>query len=159
MTANSDYFFLNLKQLYPAFRKPAAIDVEIWEEELADYSQENIHKALKSYRKSALGGYVPTPIQFRDFLYPYKPVVKKETLPLSPETYLMDEDIRQGRCKHLFPTYVAGVRYVLNEKLKDFVDEELFNKMTRGMRYRAAVDYGLFADFDQVLDIVAKKGA
>ena len=157
MSKNSDYFFLNLKQLYPNFKRPATIDVEIWEDELADFTLKDIYAALKAYRKSSSGGVIPTPFQFKDFLYPYKPIEQKVSLPLSPESYLMEQDIKAKRCKYLFPTYVAGVRYVLDVKLKDYVDEETLKKMTNGMRYRAAVDYGLFADFDKTLDIVAPR--
>lgn len=156
MTSKSDYFFLELKQLYTNFSKPAAIDEEIWAETLEPFSKENIRAALKTYRMSKNGAFVPTVAQFKDYLFPYEERVKKEDLPLSPETYLMDEDIRQGRCKYLFPIYAKAVQYVLEVKVKESVGDEVFSKLSRGMKYRTAVDYGLFADFDKVLEMISK---
>ena len=158
MSNNSDYFFLNLKQLYPNLCQPAKIDVEIWEEILEPFSQDEIYAALKSYRKSSSGNFAPMPSVFKDYLSPYvKRECQEPSLPLSPETYLMDEDIKAGRCKHLFPTYARAVQYVLNEKLKEAVGEETFATYTPGQRYRQAVDLGLFADFDEVLDLVYRE--
>lgn len=160
MTENSDYFFWNLKELYPNFKRPSAIDEDIWAEMLKPYTKENIYAALKSYRKSAKGTYPPIPAQFEEFLYPYtKRVVVVEELPLSPSTYLMDEDIKAGRCKYFFPIYEKAVNYVFDEKLKEVLGAEEFAKLpSRGARYRKAVDLCLFADFEQALDLVYQRG-
>lgn len=158
MTKKTDFFFLNVKDIYPNFNPPAKIDAEIWAEMLEPFEEKQIHDALKDYRLSQYGNFIPTPANFREFIAFYKTRKVEETLPLSPETYLMEQDIAAGRCKYFFETYVRGVDYVLNVKLKEVVGKEQLKKMTTGMRYRAAVDYGLFADFDEVLDIVYKKG-
>jgi len=154
MTNKSDYFFLNLKQMYQGFRKPSEIDEEVWAEVLEPFEQDDIRKALKAYRKSKNGQFVPSVAQFEEYLYPYEKRVVKEYLPLSPELYLIEQDIKQGRCKYLYPTYVEAVKYVFNVKVKEAVGEEAFKKFTLGKKYRTAVDYGLFADFDKVLDMV-----
>lgn len=160
MSNKSDYFFLCLKQLYPNFAKPSAIDEEIWEEMLCNFGAEDIYGALKSYRKSALGGSIPTPVKFNDFLYPYQKKNKPidNALPLSPETALMEEDIKAGRCKYFFYDYVEGVQYVLYQKIKDYVDEKTLATYSRGMRYRVAVEYGLFGEFEEILDQLHQKG-
>lgn len=157
MTSKSDYFFLNLRQLYPNFNKPAPLDVEIWEETLEPFKEEDIRAALKTYRQSVHGAFVPTVAQFKDYLYPYEPRETREDLPLSPESYLMEQDIKKGRCRYFYPDYARAVAYVLDVKVKESVGEEAFKKMTRGMKYRTAVDNGLFADFDDVLDLVVKE--
>lgn len=159
MSKKSDFFFLHLKQLYPHFARPSAIDEEIWEDTLAPFCIEDIYKALKNYRQDKNGGSIPTPCVFKEFLYPYVPLKLDNSLPLSPETVLMEEDIKAGRCKHLFPDYVKGVEYVLYHKLQEYVDKEELDTYSRGRRYYKAVEYGLFGEFDDVLEIVHPKGA
>ena len=158
MTKKSDFLFWNLKKIYPNLSRPSQIDEDIWVDILEPYSELDIYAALKSYRQSAVGERIPFPRQFQDFLRLYARREPDNSLPLSPESHLIAEDKRAGRCKHFFPTYVRGVHYVLNVKLKAEIGEEEFDKMTRGMRYQAAVDNGLFADFDEVLDYVYKEG-
>lgn len=160
MSKKSDYFFLCLKQIYPNFSKPSSIDEDIWADMLSPFEIEDIYGAVKSYRKSALGGCIPTPIKFQDFLYPYQKKMKAvdNTLPLSPETALMEEDIRAGRVKYFFNDYVRGVEYVLYDKIKEYVDEKTLAKYSRGMRYHVAVEYGLFGDFEEILDQLHQGG-
>ena len=158
MTKKSDFLFWNLKKIYPSLCRPLKIDEEIWSGILEPYSELDIYAALKEYRQSPVGARIPLPRQFEDFLKMYARREVDNSLPPSPECYLIEEDKREGRCKHFFPTYKRGVEYVLNVKLKLEIGEEEFNKMTRGMRYQAAVDNGLFADFDEVLDYVYKEG-
>ena len=42
MSQKSDYFFLNIKQVYPNFARPSALETEIWEEMLEPYTQGDI---------------------------------------------------------------------------------------------------------------------
>ncbi|MBP3687108.1 MAG: hypothetical protein J6J35_01935 [Alphaproteobacteria bacterium] len=157
MSEKSDYLFLSIKQLYPAFAKPAALDMEIWAEMLEPFDEEDIKSALKDYRRSDMTGQAPKPGTFRNYLAPYKRELREvDDLPWSPESYLMEQDIKAGRCKYFFPDYVSGVQYILNVLVKKEVGEKMFRKMTSGMKYRTAVDYGMFADFDKILEIVTK---
>lgn len=159
MSKKSDYFFVNIKQVYPTFLRPSALDTEIWEEVLEPYSEEEILAGIKSYRKNVDTGFAPSPAKFTAYLYrPARGEDLKPDLPLSPETYLMEEDIKAGRCKHLFPTYCHAVEYVFNVKLRELYPAEEFKKFSLGQKYRLSVDLGLFADFDEVLDLVYKKG-
>ncbi|MBO5038239.1 MAG: hypothetical protein J6C85_02115 [Alphaproteobacteria bacterium] len=157
MSKKSDYLFLSIKQVYPAFAKPAALDMEIWEEMLEPFDQDDIKSALKDYRRTDVTGQAPRPGTFRTYLKPYEKVFREvDELPWSPESYLMEEDIKAGRCKYFFPDYASGVQYILDVRVKEIVGEKMYRKFTPGMKYRAAVDYGLFADFDEVLEIVTK---
>lgn len=160
MSNKSDYFFLCVKQIYPNFMKPSKIDEEIWADMLERFRADDIYDALKKYRKSVLGGSIPTPIKFQDFLYPYQKKNKPidNSLPLSPETALMEEDINAGRCKYFFRDYAEGVQYVLYEKIKEYVDEKTLKTYSRGMRYHLAVEYGLFGEFEEILDQLHQKG-
>lgn len=160
MSKKSDYFFLNIKQIYPTFTKPSAIDMEIWAELLAPYSEDEIRSGIKAYRQNEDTGFAPTPARFKTYLIG-KPSHRKtvvDDLPLSPESYLMHNDIKAGRCKYFFMTYSNAVEYVLEEKLKKEVSPDEFKNYTRGMKYRQAVEFGLFADFDETLDYVFAKG-
>lgn len=156
MSKNSDFFFLNLKQLYPNFLKPVALDVEIWEEMLEKHTPDSIRKALKAYRQSERGNYIPTPAQFKEYLFFYQPRPKPEVddLPEFPASYLMDQDIKNNRRKYFYPTYHAGVQYVLGKVLLNAIGEAEFRSLTYRQRYRRAVDLGLFGNFEEILDYV-----
>ena len=118
MSDKSDYFFLNIKQVFPNFAKPTPLEAEIWAELLEPYQKDEILEAIKSYRKAEETNFAPNPAKFKNYLFKRRPKNDKPVLPLSPETYLMEEDIKAGRCRHLFPTYVKAVAYVLDVKLK-----------------------------------------
>ncbi len=158
MSQKSDYFFVTIKQVYPNFAKPSEMDVEIWEEVLEPYSVETIRRGIKSYRKNVDTGFAPTPAKFREYLYaPAEPKRnQKPELPLCPEKYLMEADIKAGRCRHFFPTYARAVAYVIDVKVREVAKPEDYLMMSRMARYRFAVDNGLFADFERVLDQVYK---
>ena len=157
MSKKSDYFFVNIKQIYPTFSRPSILDVEIWEEVLEPYDLDEIMAGIKSYRKNEETNFAPNPCKFKKYLFSkYKPN-KKFELPLSPEKYLMEQDIKAGRCVHLFPTYAKAVEYVLDEKLAELYTKDEFKKFSRGMRYHLAVENGLFADFDKTLDFVKRR--
>ena len=156
MTKKSDFLFLNLKQLYPNFCRPAPLDEEIWIEMLEGYSEETIKKALKSHRESKSGVFIPTIPQMRELLELYKPCVKPEEddgLPDRPASYLMDEDIKAHRRKYFYPTYPDAVDYILYELLYKTIGEES-RGLTDRQRYRRAVDLGLFGNLDKILDFV-----
>ncbi len=158
MSKKSDYFFLNIKQVYPTFTKPSALETEIWEEMLEPYDLADILAGIKSYRKTEEMNFAPNPARFKNYLFSHrKRAEPKLSLPLSPETYLMEEDIKSGRCRHFFPTYCKGVEHVLEVKLKKLYPEEEFKAFSRGKKYRLAVENGLFADFDTILDMVKGK--
>ncbi len=157
MSDKSDYFFLNLKQVFPNFAKPTPLETEIWDEILQPYQKNEILEAIKTYRKCEDSNFPPNPAKFKNYLFKRTLKKDKPVLPLSPETYLMEEDIKAGRCRHFFPTYVKAVAYVLDVKLKEIVSERDFRSFSRGHKYRLAVEYGLFADFDKTLDLVYRE--
>lgn len=151
MSKKSDYLFWNLKQLYPTMGAPTKIDEEIYAEMLEPYSTEEIYAAIKSHRKGERGGYVPRLSELKESLelnHPQRQYVRD--LPLSPEVYLMREDERMGRTKYFFPDYKIAVNYILTERLRKEVGDWAADKLF-AERFRIAVDYGLFADFTEVV--------
>ena len=158
MSSKSDFFFAHIKQIYPTFPKPSGLETEIWEEILEPYDEEFILKGIKSYRKSVDTPYAPSPAKFCEYLYqPAKKDEREAELPMCPASYLMQEDQKAGRCVHFFPTYEKAVQYILNQKTKELLTPDEYKQTTYGERYRFAVDNGLFADFDTILDLVYNK--
>ena len=67
-TLETKFLFDKIKKMYPTFEIPDEIDIECWTEVLQGYSQEDILKALKSYRKTVEYNQAPTPGTFAKFL-------------------------------------------------------------------------------------------
>lgn len=156
MSKKSDYFFITIKSVYKNFSKPSEIEIEIWEDILEPYELDDIRVAIKSYRQNEENSFAPIPARFKQYLYRKnkKQEAKEPDLPLSPETYLMEQDIKEGRCKYFYPIYAETVEYVLKDKVKELVGKEKFKKLSRGQCYRIAVDNGLFGDFEKYLDFI-----
>lgn len=62
------FLFDKIKRIYPTFEKPDEFDVECWTEILSGYSQDDILRALKAYRKTVEYNTPPTPASFSKFL-------------------------------------------------------------------------------------------
>lgn len=158
MTHRTDYFFLHIKDIYHNFPRPSKIEEEIWDEVLTPYNAEEMKSAIKSYRKSGDGAFPPIPSKFAPHLRTIKKYKKKtEPLPFSPEHYYMQEDIKNYRCKYLYPVYVDAVKYILTEMLQHYVSKDKLKKLTHEEKYNLAMEYGLFEYFHIILDMVAKK--
>lgn len=158
MTNRTDYFFIHVKGLYPNFKRPTELEEEIWDEVLMSYNADEIRVAIKSYRKSQDGTFPPIPSKFTPYLKKIKKEdEKKEARPFSPEHYLMQEDIKNHRCKYLYPVYVDAVNYITHDLLKNYISENKIKDMTHNERYHLAVEYGLFENFQHILTIVANK--
>lgn len=84
MSQKSDYFFLNIKQVYPNFARPSALETEIWEEMLEPYTQGDILAGIKSYRKSEDTNFAPNPARFRSYLYSRAKKAEKPCRALPP---------------------------------------------------------------------------
>lgn len=80
----------------------------------------------------------------------------------------MKQDIKRNKCKYTLSTYKRAVDYIMTTLLKETIGEREFLEMEysyrndgcklRGMQYRKALEFGLFDEFDNVLDKVAKEG-
>ena len=159
MKCKSDCFLLNVKEIYPDFLKPSVEEYKIWEKMLNPYSAEEIIMGLKKWRKVKGKKIAPNVEEFGRYLGGGKKDFKiKGGLPFNPEGYLMEQDIKAGRCKHFYPTYCKAVRYIFNVRLKELYKEKGFKDFSYSQKYRLAVENGLFADFDDVLDFVKESG-
>lgn len=63
------FLFDKMKRLYPTFQVPDVIDIDCWTDILAGYSQDEILKALKAYRKTVEYNTAPIPSVFSKFLH------------------------------------------------------------------------------------------
>lgn len=157
MTQRTDYFFIHIKSIYPNFQRPSELDEEIWDEILTPYNADEIKTAIKSYRKNEDGAFAPIPSKFTPYLHKIKKQNKPEALPFSPEHYLMQEDIKNHRCKYLYPVYVEAVKYTTTDLLKKYISNKKLKEMPHEERYKLAVEYGLFEHFQHTLNLVANK--
>ncbi len=83
------------------------------------------------------------------------------------EVELMKQDIKRNKCKYTLITYKRAVDYIMTTLLKETIGEREFLEMEysyrydgcklRGMQYRKALELGLFDEFDNVLDKMAKE--
>ena len=153
-------FFLNLEELYPTFQKQNQKYFHKWQELLTPFSVDDIIFAIKKYKRANKTTTPPTLEEFKKYLTHTKSIkqIKKTYLPFSPENYLMEQDLKAKRCKYLYPTYCKAVRYILNVRLKQHHTKEEYKALNFSARYISAVEKGLFADFDKVLDFVHKSG-
>ncbi len=153
-------FLLNIKELYPNFNYPSQNLIQKWDQTLSPFSADEIIFAIKQWRKTYGTSQAPTIKLFTPYLVKKnsKTLSKRQSLPFSPENYLMEQDIKANRCKHLYPTYCKAVKYIINIRLKEYYNKTDFKKLNYSQRYSQAVEKGLFADFDKVLDFVSKNG-
>lgn len=154
----TECFLLNLKELYPSLKKPSQKILSDWQTLLSPLSVDEIISNLKLWVKNNPST-PPTPSTFITKL-PHTPKTShtKKNLPFSPETYLFEQDIKKNRNKHLYSTYCKAVRYIINYRLKEYYPKEEFKTFNYSARYERAVEKGLFADFDEILDFVHTQG-
>jgi len=147
--------------------------IEQWIAELGDYSETQLRQAcynLFKYKKVAT---------FPKLAHVLAELCDqpKENLPSSTnktgsrymciEQELMQQDIQTKRCKYFFPIYKEAVEYILNDLLKETIGKEeyfLLEKtykhdfpLLRGKKYRKSLELGLFDNFDDILEQVAKE--
>ena len=158
MTILTDYFFLNVKNIYHNFPRPSDIEEEIWNEMLSPYNLDEIRSAIKTYRKSEDGAFAPIPSKFSPYLRHIKRRKQKpEPLPFSPEHYFMQEDIKNNRCKYLYPVYVDAVKHTLFYLLEKVATQKELKDINYEQRYKLAAEYGLFDYFQNTLVTVANQ--
>ena len=153
-------FLLNIKELYPNFQYPSYETIRKWKDILEPYTADEIISAIKQWRKNNSIQNAPDVELFKSYLVKKneKNLTKCQFLPFNPESYLMEQDIKANRCKHLYPIYCRAVKYIINTRLKNFCSKNEFKHLNYSQRYTMAVEKGLFADFDKILDFVSTNG-
>lgn len=147
--------------------------IEQWITELGDYSETQLRQAcynLFKYKK------VATFPKLAHVLAELCDQPKEISLPSTDklgsrymciEQEFMQRDIQAKRCKYCFPIYKTAVERILNDLLKNAVGEgEYFSlektyqhdfPLLRGKKYRKSLELGLFDNFDEILEQVAKE--
>ena len=147
--------------------------IEQWIKELGDYSESQLKQAcynLFKYKKVATFpklAHILAELSDQD-----KEEIKSKT-PETPKAFmcleveLMKQDIKRNKCKYTLITYKRAVDYIMTTLLKETIGEREFLEMEysyrydgcklRGMQYRKALELGLFDEFDNVLDKMAKE--
>ena len=83
------------------------------------------------------------------------------------EVEFMRRDIRLNKCKYTLPIYKAAFYYTINDLLKITIGEREYMELEysyrndgcqlRSIQYRKAVELGLFDNFDETLEKMAKE--
>ena len=133
--------------------------IEQWVKELGDYSEAQLKQAcfnLFKYKK------VATFPKLAHILAELSDQDKEEIKSKTPET-----PKKRNKCKYTLSTYKRAVDYIMTTLLKETIGEREFLEMEysyrndgcklRGMQYRKALELGLFDEFDNVLDKMAKE--
>lgn len=147
--------------------------IEQWIKELGDYSEIQLKQAcynLFKYKK------VATFPKLAHILAELSDQ-QKETAPkqssercssgMCLEVELMRRDIRLNKCKYTLPIYRAALYYTINDLLKIKIGEREYMELEysyrndgcklRSVQYRKSVELGLFNDFDETLEKIAKE--
>ena len=79
----------------------------------------------------------------------------------------MRRDIRLNKCKYTLPIYRAALYYTINDLLKIKIGEREYMELEysyrndgcklRSVQYRKSVGLGLFDNFDETLEKIAKE--
>ena len=148
--------------------------IEQWVKELGDYSEAQLKQAcfnLFKYKKVATFpklAHILAELSDQTKEESQSPTTEQPKAFMCLEVELMRQDIKLNKCKHTLGTYKRAVGYVMTTLLKETIGEREFLEMEysyrndgcklRGMQYRKALELGLFDEFDNVLDKVAKEG-
>lgn len=138
MTAalETKFLFDKIRKLYPTFEIPDELDIDCWKEVLQGHSQEDILKALKSYRKTVEYNQAPTPGTFAKFLREERevfrdvtPVVNVFEEPKHTASFFWDKDPAYAYylmdCESLSVKKVHAVifyRWALQEIIEQMID-------------------------------------
>lgn len=153
---NASFVFEKMKRYYPNFETPDEFAIGEWVGILDGYSQTEILEGFKNYRKNVPYNVAPTPATFKSFLQAHKAEKMSESREgefkaVSPSIQLMQDDIKNGNCKHLLPVYELAVKYVMTDKLIEIIGASEYAKMSYGQKYKTALNNGLFDDFSSTL--------
>lgn len=148
--------------------------IEQWVKELGDYSEAQLKQAcfnLFKYKKVATFpklAHILAELSDQTKEESKSPTTEQPKAFMCLEVELMRQDIKLNKCKHTLGTYKRAVDYVMTTLLKETIGEREFLEMEysyrndgcklRGLQYRKALEFGLFDEFDNVLDKMAKEG-
>ena len=121
------FLFDKIKRIYPTFQIPDEFDVECWTEILSGYSQDDILRALKAYRKTVEYNTPPTPASFSKFLFQengtpdtkdYSKEVDIENVDPALGYYLRDVATKAGKDVHALLFYRWALRDIVAEMVE-----------------------------------------
>lgn len=123
--AETKFLFDKIGRIYPTFVKPDEFDVECWTEILEGYSQEEILRALKAYRKTVEYNTPPTPASFSKFLHdengtPAGRVVEYKIWDVDPAMGYYERDVATKPSEEVHA--LLFYRWALNDIIAEMVD-------------------------------------
>lgn len=147
--------------------------IDQWIKELGDYSETQLKQAcynLFKYKKVATFpklAHILAELSDQQKENAPKQPSEKRFSGICLEVELMRRDIRLNKCKYTLPIYRAALYYTINDLLKIKIGEREYMELEysyrndgiqlRSHQYRKAVELGLFDNFDETLDKIAKE--
>ena len=147
--------------------------IEQWIKELGDYSETQLKQAcynLFKYKKEATFpklAHILAELSDQQKENAPKQPSEKRFSGICLEVEFMRRDIRLNKCKYTLPIYRAAFYYTISDLLKIKIGEREYTELEysyrndgiqlRGIQYRKAVELGLFDNFDETLDKIAKE--
>lgn len=119
------FLFDKIKRIYPTFKIPDELDIDCWTEILDGYSQEEILRALKAYRKTVEYNTPPTPASFSKFLHdengtPAGRVVEYKIWDVDPAMGYYERDVATKPSEEVHA--LLFYRWALNDIISEMVD-------------------------------------
>lgn len=153
------FLFEKMKKLYPTFQLPDELDIDCWTEVLAGYSQDEILKALKAYRKTVEYNTAPIPSVFAKFLHEENGAPKhKETQELEAVSGDVKEEWRL--CWNTTPDIAYYLRDVATKPAEQ-VHALLFYRWALKDIITEMVDtlpYGKEMSYSRKIDLIRRNG-
>lgn len=157
------FLFDKIKRIYPTFQIPDDFDIECWTEILDGYSQDEILRALKAYRKTVEYNTPPTPASFSKFLVqengtPDNSIIVAgyDIRELDPalDYYQRDLDTKDGKDVHALLFY----RWALKDIITEYVDTlPNASKMSRKEKIDLVRRNGWDSDISERVESYAKQ--
>ena len=132
-----------------------------WEDAFKEFDMVDVFQAIDDYWRYNSNKTKPTVAKILATLATNKAKRIEQTKESSVRYYdpaqeYMQRDLKLGCCKHLLGDYNRAVRAII-ARLEDYVPINELQNMDFSTKWQNAVDKGLVADFDDVLEAVSAR--
>lgn len=129
---------------------------QAWVDAFKDYDMSDVLLAIDNFWEFKNSKTKPNVAQIKAILNSHKAEKMSESREgefkaVSPAIQLMQDDIKSGNCKHLLPVYEMAVKYVMTDKLVEFIGASEYANLSYGQKYQTALKNGLFDGFESTL--------
>lgn len=136
----------------------------LWQKSFEDYSLEEVKSAIRKYWKYKNNRTAPKVSHLLAYLEEDNKVETKsnhvtEAAPVNREFIIerMSTDIKAGNCFCNLYNYQRAEDIVLSDYLLQEIPTEVWNRMSRGLKMKVAMEKGCYNRFDEALRFVCKQ--